>query len=99
MPDPQTWLLDFDETLASGNITYALQYAFPKFIRDHNLKPDPERLKRITLELQERATTGGIDPAPLLTSTFGARTFTHRHHSESFFFCVLWKRKASEDQS
>lgn len=41
----------------------------------------------------------GIDPAPLRTSTFGARTFTHRHHSESFFFCVLWKRRPSEDQS
>lgn len=33
----------------------------------------------------------GKVPATLLTSTIGARTFTHRHGSESFFLCVLRK--------
>ena len=42
---------------------------------------------------RERLTELGIDPTPLLTSSFGARTFTHKHGSESFFFCVLWKRR------
>ncbi|MGE0127273.1 MAG: 16S rRNA (cytosine(967)-C(5))-methyltransferase RsmB [Blastocatellales bacterium] len=42
---------------------------------------------------RERLVELGIDPSPLLTPTFGARTFTRRHGSESFFFCVLWKRK------
>lgn len=42
---------------------------------------------------RERLTELGIDPAPLLTASFGARTFTHRHGTESFFFCVLWKRR------
>jgi 16S rRNA (cytosine967-C5)-methyltransferase len=42
---------------------------------------------------RERLVEMNIDPQPLLTSDFGARTFTHRHGSESFFFCVLWKRR------
>jgi 16S rRNA (cytosine967-C5)-methyltransferase len=42
---------------------------------------------------RERLTELGVDPAPLLTSAFGARTFPHRQHSEAFFFCTLWKRK------
>ena len=35
----------------------------------------------------------GLDPSPLLTGSFGARTFPHRHGTEGFFFCVLWRRK------
>lgn len=42
---------------------------------------------------RERLTELGIEPGRLLTQTFGARTFTHRHDTESFFFCVLWKRR------
>lgn len=42
---------------------------------------------------RERLTEIGVDPTPLLTSSFGGRTFTHKHGSESFFFCVLWKRR------
>lgn len=42
---------------------------------------------------RERLLEIGLDPAPLLTPSFGARTFTRRHGSESFFFCVLWKRR------
>jgi 16S rRNA (cytosine967-C5)-methyltransferase len=42
---------------------------------------------------RERLAELGLDPAPLLTSSFGARTFTHRHGSESFFVCALWKRR------
>lgn len=42
---------------------------------------------------RERLIELGLDPAPLLTSSFGARTFTHRQGAESFFVCGLWKRK------
>jgi 16S rRNA (cytosine967-C5)-methyltransferase len=42
---------------------------------------------------RERLIEIGLDPAPLLTPSFGARTFTHRQGTESFFFCVLWKRR------
>jgi 16S rRNA (cytosine967-C5)-methyltransferase len=42
---------------------------------------------------RERLVEIGLDPSPLLTPSFGARTFTRRHGSESFFFCVLWKRR------
>lgn len=42
---------------------------------------------------RERLQECGIDPTGLLTTTFGARTFTHRHGTESFFICVLWKRR------
>ena len=42
---------------------------------------------------RERIVELGIDPSPMLTTSFGARTFTRRHGSESFFFCVLWKRR------
>lgn len=42
---------------------------------------------------RERLIEIGLDPAELLTPTHGARTFTHRHGTESFFFCALWKRR------
>lgn len=41
---------------------------------------------------RERLVEIGIDPASLLTISQGARTFPHRHHTEGFFICVLWKR-------
>ena len=42
---------------------------------------------------RERLTELGLEPTKLLTPSFGARTFTHRHGCESFFFCALWKRR------
>lgn len=42
---------------------------------------------------RERLTELGIEPWPLMTKTLGARTYTHGQGTESFFFCVLWKRK------
>jgi 16S rRNA (cytosine967-C5)-methyltransferase len=42
---------------------------------------------------RERLVEIGLDPSQLLTPSFGARTFTRRHGSENFFFCVLWKRR------
>jgi 16S rRNA (cytosine967-C5)-methyltransferase len=42
---------------------------------------------------RERLVELEIDPVPLLTSSFGARTFPHRQGTEGFFVCVLWKRR------
>jgi 16S rRNA (cytosine967-C5)-methyltransferase len=42
---------------------------------------------------RERLVELGVDPLPLLTARCGARAFTHRQGTESFFFCVLWKRR------
>jgi len=42
---------------------------------------------------RERLIELDIDPAPLLTSSFGARTYPHRNNTEGFFFSTLWKRK------
>lgn len=41
---------------------------------------------------RERLMELGLDPAGLITATFGARTFTHRHGCESFFVSVLHKK-------
>jgi len=41
---------------------------------------------------RERLLGIGLDPESFITPTFGARTFPHRHHTEGFFVCVLWKR-------
>lgn len=42
---------------------------------------------------RERLIELGLDPAPLLTKSFGARTFPHRQGAEGFFICALWRRK------
>jgi 16S rRNA (cytosine967-C5)-methyltransferase len=42
---------------------------------------------------RERLLELGLDPTGFLTARHGARTFTHRHGAESFFVCVLWKRR------
>ena len=40
----------------------------------------------------------GLDPAKFLTTTTGARTFTHQQACESFFVCVLHNKKNGEAQ-
>jgi 16S rRNA (cytosine967-C5)-methyltransferase len=42
---------------------------------------------------RERLVELGLYPAEFLTSSFGGRTYPHRHGCEGFFFCVLWKRR------
>ena len=75
-----------------GLLTYAVcstepeegEQVIAQFKSDHPEFRDVTRDRLIEL---------GIDWQPLLTSQFGARTFTHRQGSESFFLCVLWKRR------
>ena len=49
------WFIDFDETLASGAITWAFESAFPKLIREYHLPNDPARLQAAALVALERA--------------------------------------------
>lgn len=81
-----------DQVAAGGTLTYAVCSTEPEegedivawFRRQH-----PE-FRDVT---RERLVELGNDADDLLTSSHGARSFTHRHGTESFFFCVLWKRK------
>jgi 16S rRNA (cytosine967-C5)-methyltransferase len=75
-----------------GLLTYSVCSTEPEegeeviawFRREHSEYRDVTR---------ERLTELGLDPTGLLTAANGARTFTHRHSTESFFVCVLWKRR------
>ncbi len=54
MTEQETWLIDFDDTLATGNLTWAAQYAFPKFVRENQLAYDLELLGDVMVRLQAR---------------------------------------------
>lgn len=69
MPEQKTWIIDFDETLASGSITWALEQEFPKFIAAHQLPVDFTRLNALVLELQEVASQHS-SPGPLVARLF-----------------------------
>jgi FMN phosphatase YigB (HAD superfamily) len=66
---PRTWLLDFDDTLVRGGITWALEVAFPALIRDHRLPFDRARFDQLILAAQERGSLEA-DPRPILDSLF-----------------------------
>ncbi|WP_119070948.1 HAD family hydrolase [Aggregatilinea lenta] len=47
------WLVDFDDTLATGPVTWGYQHALPKLIEAHGLPVDPVRFNRSLLAAQE----------------------------------------------
>ncbi len=55
MGSPQNWFIDFDDTLATGSMTWALQSAFPKLIRQYQLPTDGDHLRRAVFVAQERS--------------------------------------------
>lgn len=63
------WLLDFDDTLVRGGITWALDDAFPALIRDHELAFDPVRFEQLIFAAQERGSLEA-DPGPIVQSLF-----------------------------
>jgi FMN phosphatase YigB (HAD superfamily) len=67
--EQKTWIIDFDETLARGSITWALEQEFPKFIAAHQLPVDGARLNALVLELQEVASQHA-SAAPLVARLF-----------------------------
>ncbi len=65
------WVIDFDETLASGIITWALDFAFPKLIAEHRLPFDDAVFHAALMDAQERAARRA-DPRVLLRELFTA---------------------------
>lgn len=65
------WVIDFDETLASGVITWALDFAFPKLIAEHRLPFDDAAFHVALMDAQERAARRA-DPRVLLRELFTA---------------------------
>lgn len=63
------WLIDFDETLATGSLTWALEEAFPKLIRAHRLLGDVAQLSQAVYTAQEQSSQGR-DPREILTGLF-----------------------------
>lgn len=55
MTAPLNWFIDFDETLATGSISWAFEWAFPKLIRKHRLPTDDALLAQAVLTAQERS--------------------------------------------
>jgi FMN phosphatase YigB (HAD superfamily) len=63
------WLLDFDDTLASGPVTWGYQRALPQFAAAHNLALDPDALAEGLLIAQEQAAVS-TDLVPILDQFF-----------------------------
>ncbi|MFN8379851.1 MAG: HAD hydrolase-like protein [Anaerolineae bacterium] len=65
----QHWFIDFDETLATGSLTWAQETAFPKLIKQYGLNDDPVLLDRALMVAQEESTRDH-DPRRILDELF-----------------------------
>ena len=63
------WYLDFDDTLAVGPITWALQHVFPEMIESNSLPYDEASYTRVMLKAQ-RLSNEGVDEARILDEMF-----------------------------
>ena len=63
------WFIDFDETLATGSISWAFEWAFPKLIREHRLRADDALLAQAVLTAQERS-SANLAPQAILHELF-----------------------------
>lgn len=63
------WLVDFDDTLVSGLLTWGLERGFPHFVAAHQLPCDEEQLKQLLYAAQE-ISDNIVDPRPLLDNIF-----------------------------
>jgi FMN phosphatase YigB (HAD superfamily) len=75
------WFIDFDDTLASGPMTWALDYVFPQMIQDHRLECDAERFAQAVLHAQERANVD-TDAQAILDELFETMHWPHSLQSE-----------------
>jgi len=66
------WVIDFNETLASGNISWALENAFPRLIQQHQLPYDAARLHQAMLAGQEQSKREKLSPNALVHTLFEA---------------------------
>ena len=66
---PPVWLIDFDDTLASGPVTWGYRRALPKLIRTHRLPLDSEALAGALLVAQEQS-NGPVDLGAIVDAFF-----------------------------
>jgi FMN phosphatase YigB (HAD superfamily) len=76
MVQRKNWMLDFDETLATGGITWGLKYAFPRLINEHNLPYDVEKFEQAVLVAQEQGSRE-YDPTRILSELFSTMGWPH----------------------
>lgn len=74
------WFLDFDETLATSPLTWALKYAFPRLIENHQLAYDAARFEQAILVAQERSNQE-LDPRPVLHALFETLGWSHEYEA------------------
>lgn len=67
----KNWLLDFDETLASGIITWGITRALPNLAREYDLAWD-EKLLADALLVAQKHSSEISDPIPLMNEMFDA---------------------------
>ncbi len=63
------WLLDFDDTLAVGPVTWALQHVFPDMIKTNNLPYDEALYTQVMLKAQRQGNEG-VDEETILDEMF-----------------------------
>ena len=51
----KVWLIDFDDTLAIGPVTWGYQHVLPRFIKEYDLPADFPALERSVLKAQEQS--------------------------------------------
>lgn len=73
---PVCWILDFDDTLATGATTWGIQYALPRLIEEHRLVYDEDRLRRAVLVVQEKVNFNP-DTQPLVEELFDTMGWPH----------------------
>jgi FMN phosphatase YigB (HAD superfamily) len=73
---PFAWFLDFDDTLVSGALTWALEYRFPRLIQDYQLPFQAERFNQAVLIAQERSNQAD-EPAQILHDLFTDMQWPH----------------------
>src|SRR5437016_681753 len=65
------WFIDFDDTLALGPNTWAIQTVLPELIEQNDLAHNPERLSSVILQSQKEGANGAKD-TDLLDNLFRA---------------------------
>lgn len=83
MPHVQTWLLDFDETLATGSMSWAFNHAFPKLVEKHQLTYDAQQLRELMLVLQQQHSQN-VDLPALLHQLFTTMGWPESLQNELF---------------
>jgi FMN phosphatase YigB (HAD superfamily) len=76
------WILDFDDTLAVGPNTWALETVLPQLIKDRNLPYQKALFDKVILETQEKANNHEIDDAEVFQFVFDSLSWPGDLRSE-----------------